>query len=243
MPRALLLPLLAVALPLAAMRCAGPTADAPSGEAPPEDARPADATAYPSGPVGASVSPADPDTALFAAGCFWCAETAFEGREGVLAAISGFAGGTVASPTYDEVSRGGTGHAEAVLVIYDPALVSYQDLLTIYWHNVDPLTANAQFCDRGEQYRSAIFALDAGQQLHAEASFAEVEARFEEPVVTELDPASPFYPAEEYHQDFYRKDPDRYHTYREGCGRDARLRQLWGEDAGRDAQGRPDAVH
>src|SRR5690606_23455449 len=149
MPRALLSPLFAAALLLTAMRCAGPAADAPAENAPGDDVSAAVSTVLPSGPVGASVVPADPDTALFAAGCFWCAETAFEGRDGVLTVASGFAGGTVPAPTYDEVTRGGTGHYESVLGVSDPDVISYERLLDIFWRNVDPFQADGQFCDRG----------------------------------------------------------------------------------------------
>ncbi|MDX1419748.1 MAG: peptide-methionine (S)-S-oxide reductase MsrA [Rubricoccaceae bacterium] len=177
---------------------------------------------------------ANPDTALFAAGCFWCAETAYEGRDGILAVVSGFAGGTVPNPTYAQVTRGGTGHYEVVQVIYDADVVSYDRLLEIFWRNIDPFQDDGQFCDRGPSYRSAIFALDAEQRRLAEGSKAEVEARFEPAVVTEILGAAPFYPAEAYHQDFWLKDPDRYTSYRAGCGRDARLEAIWGDEAGED---------
>jgi peptide-methionine (S)-S-oxide reductase len=169
--------------------------------------------------------------ALFAGGCFWCEETAFEGVPGVTAVISGYTGGTKKDPSYEEVSSGTTGHAESVRVVFDPAKISYAKLLEIFWHNVDPFSANGQFCDRGNQYRSAIFYLDDAQKKAAEQSKREVEARFKQPVATEIVKAGPFYPAEEYHQDFYKKNPDRYSSYRLGCGRDRRLREVWGASA------------
>ena len=228
MLRPLLTPLFAAALLLTAARCAGPEA----GNAAPEATAPA--VDPPSGPIGASVSPADPDTALFAAGCFWCAETAYEGRDGVVEVVSGFAGGTVPNPTYDQVTRGGTGHYEVILVVYEPDVISYERLLEIFWRNVDPFQSDGQFCDIGPSYRAAVFPLDAAQRRLAEASLAEVETLFSEPAVTEILGAAPFYPAEDYHQDFWRKDPDRYYSYRTGCGRDARLEALWGDEAGAD---------
>ena len=173
-------------------------------------------------------------TAIFAGGCFWCEETAFEEVPGVVAVISGYTGGHVANPTYEQVSAGVTGHAESVQVVYDPDKISYEKLLDIFWHNVDPLQANAQFCDHGNQYRSAIFYRDPAQQKAAEASKAklEEEPRFKGKIVTEIVPATTFYRAEEYHQDFYKKNPVRYYSYRTGCGRDARLKELWGAAAG-----------
>ncbi|HEY3174003.1 MAG TPA: peptide-methionine (S)-S-oxide reductase MsrA [Thermoanaerobaculia bacterium] len=178
--------------------------------------------------------PANRATAVFAGGCFWCEETAFEGVPGVVAVISGYTGGQVPNPTYEQVSSGVTGHAESVQVIYDPSKISYEKLLDIFWHNVDPFQANGQFCDHGNQYRSAIFYKDEAQRKAAEASKAQLEgeSRFKGKIVTQIVPASTFYPAEEYHQDFYKKNPVRYHSYRMGCGRDARLKEIWGEAAG-----------
>ncbi|HLN80773.1 MAG TPA: peptide-methionine (S)-S-oxide reductase MsrA, partial [Thermoanaerobaculia bacterium] len=165
---------------------------------------------------------------------FWCEETAFEGVPGVISVTSGYTGGQKKDPTYEEVSSGGTGHAESVQVVYDPSKISYEKLLDIFWHNVDPFQANGQFCDHGTQYRSAIFYRDDAQRAAAEASKRELEedARFRGKIVTQIVPASRFYPAEEYHQDFYKKDPVRYHSYRAGCGRDARLKAIWGDAAG-----------
>jgi peptide-methionine (S)-S-oxide reductase len=173
-------------------------------------------------------------SAIFAGGCFWCEETAFEGVPGVISVTSGYTGGQKKNPTYEEVSSGGTGHAESVEVVYDPSKISYQKLLEIFWHNVDPFQANGQFCDLGNQYRSAIFYRDDAQRAAAEASKRklEEEPRFRGKIVTQIVPASTFYPAEDYHQDFYKKNPVRYHSYRAGCGRDARLKAIWGEAAG-----------
>ena len=186
--------------------------------------------------LAASALAAAPRTekAFFAGGCFWCEETAFEGVPGVISVISGYTGGQKKNPTYEEVSAGGTGHAESVEVTYDPAKISYEKLLQIFWHNVDPLQANGQFCDHGTQYRSAIFYANEAQRAAAEASKRklEEESRFKGKIVTQIVPASTFYPAEEYHQDFYKKSPLRYRTYRAGCGRDARLKELWGAEGG-----------
>jgi peptide-methionine (S)-S-oxide reductase len=168
-------------------------------------------------------------TATFAGGCFWCMEPPFDKLEGVISTTSGYTGGTKKNPTYEEVSSGVTGHAESVQVIWDPSKITYAKLLDVYWHNVDPLTSNAQFCDHGEQYRTAIFFHDPEQKRQAEASKAEVQKRFgDRKVVTEIVAASMFYPAEEYHQDYYEKNPIRYKFYRTSCGRDARLEDLWG---------------
>jgi len=169
--------------------------------------------------------------AIFAAGCFWCVETNFEKVPGVSAVISGYTGGKKDKPTYEEVGGGDTGHAEAVRVIFDPAKVTYAHLLDVFWHNVDPVSANGQFCDRGNQYRSGIFYLDEAQKKAAEASKLAVEKRLKVKVVTEITAATAFFPAEDYHQDFYKKSPGRYYSYRAGCGRDKRLTDLWGDDA------------
>ncbi len=167
--------------------------------------------------------------ATFAGGCFWCMEPPYDKLPGVLSTTSGYIGGQVANPTYEQVITGRTGHTEAVQVRYDPSKVDYATLLDVYWRNIDPLTANRQFCDAGSQYRSGIYYHDADQEQLARASFAKVEARFEQPVVTEIAPATTFWPAEEYHQDYYQKNPARYRYYRWSCGRDARLEELWGE--------------
>ena len=169
--------------------------------------------------------------AYFAGGCFWCMEEAFEKVEGVLSATSGYMGGTVANPSYEEVSAGRTGHAESVEVVYDPAKVSYQKLLDAFWRNVDPLTPNAQFCDRGSQYRSAVFFQTDEEKRMSDTSKQAIEQskRFTEPIVTQIVMASQFYPAEEYHQDFYKKNPIRYKFYKYNCGRAQRLEELWGK--------------
>ncbi|HEY3011178.1 MAG TPA: peptide-methionine (S)-S-oxide reductase MsrA [Gemmatimonadales bacterium] len=169
--------------------------------------------------------------ATFAGGCFWSMQKAFDGVAGVISVTAGYAGGTTVNPSYEDVETSKTGHAESVQVIYDPARISYQRLLDIYWHHIDPLTPNAAFCDHGAQYRSIIFYRDAEQQRLAEASKRELDRshRFATPIVTAIQPATAFYPAEEYHQRFYKKNPARYEAYRIGCRRDERLRQLWGE--------------
>jgi peptide-methionine (S)-S-oxide reductase len=172
-------------------------------------------------------------TATFAGGCFWSMEGPFDKLPGVISTTTGYTGGTKADPTYEEVSSGSTGHAESVQVVYDPSKVTYSQLLEAFWHNVDPLTSNAQFCDHGTQYRSAIFFHDPEQQRLAEESKRQLEAsgRFKQPIVTQIVQASTFYPSEDYHQDYYQKNPVRYRSYRFGCGRDARLKELWGEDS------------
>ena len=167
--------------------------------------------------------------ATFAGGCFWCMEGPFDKLDGVVSTTSGYTGGTRKNPSYEEVSSGGTGHAESVQVVYDPSKVSYEKLLEVYWHNIDPLARNRQFCDVGTQYRSAIFYHDEAQKRLAEASKAEVQKRFKQPIETQIVAASAFYPAEDYHQDYYTKNPIRYKFYRTGCGRDARLEELWGK--------------
>jgi peptide-methionine (S)-S-oxide reductase len=169
--------------------------------------------------------------ATFAGGCFWCMEPPFEALPGVVSATSGYTGGTKENPSYEEVSGGGTGHAEAVRIVYDPAQLSFEKLLDIFWHNVDPTVGDRQFCDVGSQYRSAIFVQDAAQRKAAERSLAEVQKRLGVAVKTEIVDAGPFYRAEEYHQDYARKNPIRYRYYRASCGRDARLEEIWGEDA------------
>ena len=170
--------------------------------------------------------------ATFAGGCFWCMETAFEGLPGVRSVISGYTGGFKKDPTYEEVSSGVTGHAESVQITYNPRQISYGQLLDVFWHNVDPTQAGGQFCDHGSHYRSAIFYGDSTEKRMAEVSKHAIEStphRFKEPIVTQIVAASRFWPAEEYHQDFYRKDPVRDQSYRLGCGRDLRLTRLWGK--------------
>jgi peptide-methionine (S)-S-oxide reductase len=170
--------------------------------------------------------------ATFAGGCFWCTESDFDKVKGVISTTSGYTGGKVVNPGYERVSAGGTGHAEAVEVIYDPSKVSYEKLLTYYWRTVDPTVKNAQFCDHGEQYRTAIFVRNDEERKLAEASKKKVEAELKQPVYTQIVDAGPFYAAEEYHQDFYKKNPTKYKFYRWNCGRDQRLEQLWGKPKG-----------
>jgi peptide-methionine (S)-S-oxide reductase len=169
-------------------------------------------------------------SAIFAGGCFWCMEPPYDELEGVISTTSGYAGGKTSDPTYEEVSAGGTGHAEVVKVVYDPAKVGYAELLNVFWHNIDPLTANAQFCDHGSQYRSAIFYMGEEQERLAKESKEALETSgwFDQPIVTEIVPASEFYAAEDYHQDYYEKNPVRYKFYRYACGRDQRLEEVWG---------------
>ncbi len=201
---------LAGALALALSACTAADGPAPSGD-------------------GAKTIPADAATAIFASGCFWCTEADFEKLPGVFEAESGYIGGKTANPSYQEVTTGATGHAEAARVYYDPARISYEQLLEHYWRNVDPTVKDRQFCDIGNQYRSGIHYLDEEQRRAAEASRDALaqSGRFER-IHTEIVAADTFYPAEEYHQDYYKKNPIRYNYYRSGCGRDARLEQLWG---------------
>lgn len=170
------------------------------------------------------------EKAAFAGGCFWCMEHPFDEIPGVVSVTSGYTGGHKKNPAYEEVSAGGTGHAEAVQVIYDPAKVTYEKLLNVFWHNIDPTTKDRQFCDSGNQYRSAIFYQNEKQHSLALQSKIQLEKNktFKEPVVTEIVQASEFYPAEDYHQHYYKKNPIRYKYYRTACGRDRRLRDLWG---------------
>jgi peptide-methionine (S)-S-oxide reductase len=173
--------------------------------------------------------------AYLAGGCFWCLETAFEGVPGVVSVVSGYTGGPEKNPTYAQVSADQTGHYESVDVAYDAKQISYEKLLDIFWHNIDPTQGDGQFCDRGPQYRSAIFARDAAQRAAAEKSKREIKAsgRLKAPIVTAILPAGEFWPAEDYHQDFWKKSPVRYKSYRFGCGRDQRLDAIWGRDARR----------
>ena len=179
--------------------------------------------------AGQGSAPQRTAIATFAGGCFWCVEADFDKVDGVISTTSGYIGGHSANPTYEQVSHGGTGHAEAVEIAYDPAKVSYQKLLDVFWHNIDPLAKDRQFCDHGDQYRSAIFYHGEEQRSLAEASKAAVEKRFKQPTQTAIVAAGPFYKAEEYHQDYYVKNPIRYKFYRFNCGRDARLEELWGK--------------
>lgn len=171
--------------------------------------------------------------ATFAGGCFWCMEPPYDKLDGVVSTTSGYIGGRTRNPTYEAVSAGGTGHAEAVEIVYDPAKVSYAKLLDVFWRNIDPTVRNRQFCDIGDQYRSAIFYHDAEQKRLAEASKAALAKSkpFPQPIVTEIVPAGVFTAAEAYHQDYYLKNPVRYKFYRYRCGRDQRLEELWGKPA------------
>lgn len=176
------------------------------------------------------VSGKDVRTATFAGGCFWCMEPPFEGKKGVVDVVAGYTGGTVPNPTYEQVCSGKTGHTEAVQVTFDPAVVSYEDLLDIFWRNIDPTTEDAQFADRGSQYRTAIFYHSEEQKTAAVASKNKLAAsgKFENKIVTEIVPAGVFYMAEEYHQDYFKKEPFRYGRYKEGSGRAGFLKKMWG---------------
>jgi len=168
--------------------------------------------------------------ATFAGGCFWCVEADFDKVPGVVSTTSGYTGGTVANPTYKQVTAKTTGHAEVVQIVYDPAKVSYEQLLATFWRSIDPTTKDRQFCDVGSPYRTAIFANDDAQLAAAKTSLAALDKSkpFKEPIVTTIERAGAFYPAEDYHQDYYKKNQLRYQYYRSSCGRDARLAQLWG---------------
>jgi peptide-methionine (S)-S-oxide reductase len=170
------------------------------------------------------------ETAIFAGGCFWCMEPPFDKLEGVISTTSGYTAGHKKNPTYREVSAGGTGHAEAIQIVYDPDKISYAELLDVYWKNIDPAAVNQQFCDSGSQYRSGIYYLNEAQEAEAKRSLQDLQKSkpFEEEIATEILPASTFYPAEEYHQDYYLKNPLRYKFYRFSCGRDQRLEDIWG---------------
>jgi peptide-methionine (S)-S-oxide reductase len=171
------------------------------------------------------------EKATFAGGCFWCMEPPFDELPGVISTTSGYTGGRTKNPTYEQVSAGITGHAESVEVVFDPAKIGYARLLDVFWKNIDPITANRQFCDSGTQYRSGIFYHTEEQKRLAEASKKALEdsGRFKEPIVTEIVAATAFYPAEEYHQDYYKKNPIRFKYYKYGCGRAKRLEELWGK--------------
>ena len=183
----------------------------------------------------AQTQPVATAKATFAGGCFWCVESDFDKIEGVISTTSGYVGGSVANPTYEQVSAKGTGHAEAVEIVYDPKKVSYERLVEYFWHTIDPTTKDRQFCDGGTPYRTAIFAHNIDQLKAAQASRGALEKSkpFKEPIVTEIVLATTFYPAEDYHQNYYLKNPLRYKYYRNGCGRDARLKELWGDKAGK----------
>jgi len=185
----------------------------------------------------ASATPAAEDStialATFAGGCFWCMEPPFDKLEGVISTTAGYAGGPERNPSYQAVAGGRTGHAEVVQVAYDPARISYEELLRVFWRNIDPFAVDRQFCDMGPQYRSGIFYHDERQRQAAEASLRQIAARFDQPLATRVEPVGEtFHSAEEYHQDYYLKNPVRYRYYRYNCGRDRRLEQIWGAETG-----------
>ena len=182
-----------------------------------------------SGFYGGTVA-AQTKEAVFAGGCFWCLEGPFDALPGVMETEAGYTGGQMSNPTYEQVSSGTSGHIEAMRVVYDPAQVDFEKLLDVFWRNIDPTDAGGQFCDRGPQYRSAVFFADAAEESAARASKARLEEDHGFTIAPEILPRSEFYPAEEYHQDYYKKNPLRYRFYRQGCGRDQRLRQLWGAE-------------
>lgn len=175
---------------------------------------------------------AQTEMAIFGGGCFWCMEAPFDSLPGVKEVLPGYTGGTRANPTYEEVSSGSSGHVEVVRIVFDPKVITYAQLLEVFWHQIDPLTPNAQFCDKGSQYRSAIFYTNEEQKKAAEASRTALEKSgvLKGKIVTELGAASPFYTAEEYHRQYYKKNPIRYAYYRKSCGRDAALDKIWGKD-------------
>ena len=181
------------------------------------------------------MAPRNLAVATFAGGCFWCVESDFDQVPGVLRTISGYTGGTLKDPTYQQVSKGGTGHYEAVQIHYDPAKITYPALVDIFWRSVDPTDGDGQFCDRGDSYKTAIFVNSMEEKLQAENSKRAVEQSgvLEDPIVTPILVAGPFYPAEDYHQNYYKENPLKYKFYRYRCGRDARIRSLWGEQAHR----------
>ncbi len=186
-----------------------------------------------SGESPAAADSGERAVATFAGGCFWCMEPPYDKLDGVISTTAGYAGGPERNPSYRQVAAGLTGHAEVVQVVYDPGRVSYDTLLRVFWRNIDPFAVDRQFCDSGAQYRSAIFYHDDAQHAAAEASLAEVAARFDEAVATRIEPVGDtFHAAEDYHQDYYQKNPVRYRYYRYNCGRDRRLEQVWGAEAG-----------
>jgi peptide-methionine (S)-S-oxide reductase len=183
-----------------------------------------------SAPMVAQSQDQDVETAIFAGGCFWCMEPPYDKLDGVLATTSGFSGGDIEDPSYEEVARGNTKHIEVVQVRYNPEKVSYGKLLDVFWKNIDPLDDGGQFCDRGYQYTTAIFVNSEEQRQAAEASKRELKGRFDQAIVTPIRDAKPFYAAKEYHQNYYEKRPIRYRFYRASCGRDGRLDEVWGGD-------------
>lgn len=182
--------------------------------------------------AAAAQTPSTTAVATFAGGCFWCVEADFDKVDGVISTTSGYTAGKLANPTYRQVSAGGTGHTEAVRIVYDPARVTYARLLEVFWRNHDPHAKDAQFCDHGDQYRAGIYYHDDEQRRLAEQSLKTIAGRLDGPIHTEIAAAGPFYEAEDYHQDYYRKNPLRYSFYRFNCGRDQRLEQIWGKAKG-----------
>lgn len=185
------------------------------------------------GIVGLMMNPAkastSTETAIFSGGCFWCVDEAFNHLPGVISVTVGYTGGHTPNPTYEQVSHENTGHKESVQIVFDPTKITYDDLLTTYWHNIDPFDGGGQFCDKGDSYKAVIFYTNDKQQEKAETSKTNVEQQFQKPVATEIRQASPFYPAEDYHQHYAEKNPIRYKFYRYTCGRDQRLAQVWGK--------------
>lgn len=179
----------------------------------------------------------DTATAIVAGGCFWCVESDFDKVPGVVSTVSGYTGGALANPSYKQVSAGGTGHREAVKITFDPSRVSYEELLNVFWRTVDPTDAGGQFCDRGRSYETAIFVESEEQRRIAEESKAAADAELDGDIVTPIEDAGPFYPAEEYHQDYYNKNSLQYKYYRWSCGRDARVKEVWGDQAFRGIPG------
>ena len=194
--------------------------------------------AYPDRYLSPDLTHANAATAIFAGGCFWCMEPPFDKLEGVITTLSGYTGGHVEGPTYKQVSADDTGHFEAVKITYDPTRIKYATLLNVFWHNIDPLSDDGQFCDKGKSYRAAIFYQDKEQEKLARASKQQLDrsSYFQQPIVTQVLAATTFYPAEDYHQDYYQLNPLRYKYYRFACGRDKRLKELWG---GAATQGGP----
>lgn len=213
-------------LALVVVSCARP-APVEAGSSSSSTAAPAEEGTRAAGPVAAGQ-----ELAIFAGGCFWCTESDMEKVEGVISVESGYVGGPEQAPTYEQVSSHSTGHAEAVRVVFDPTKTTYAALVEHFWRTIDPFQVNGQFCDHGTQYRSAIFPVDEAQRSVAEASKAAMEARFaDKKIATSIETPGPFWLAEDYHQDFYKVNPGRYNAYRMGCGRDARTKSIWGDEA------------
>lgn len=174
-----------------------------------------------------SGKPSSTEVAIFSGGCFWCEAEAFDELPGVISVVSGYTGGHTLNPTYEQVSTEGTGHKEAIQVTFDPTQITYDQLLDVYWHNIDPFDAAGQFCDRGDSYKAVIFYTNDAQKQKAETSKKTLEAMLNKPILTEIRASSPFYPAEDYHQHYAKKNPIRYKFYRYSCGRDKRLAEIW----------------